>query len=79
MNLSRIFIERPIMTTLITFVSCSLALWAFVRCRLQRFPAWTIQRYRSAPSTPGANPETIVVSLQLLWNACSRRLPASGQ
>jgi hypothetical protein len=40
MNLSRIFIERPIMTALVCFAICCSAPSRSARCRWRRCPAW---------------------------------------
>ena len=47
MNLSRIFIERPVMTALVTFAILLFGVVAFRALPVAALPAWTIRRSRS--------------------------------
>jgi HAE1 family hydrophobic/amphiphilic exporter-1 len=59
MNLSRIFIERPIMTTLVTFAILLFGIVAFRALPVAALPAVDYPTLQITASLPGANPETM--------------------
>jgi HAE1 family hydrophobic/amphiphilic exporter-1 len=59
MNLSRIFIERPIMTTLVTFAILLFGIVAFRALPVAALPAVDYPTLQVTAMLPGANPETM--------------------
>ncbi len=59
MNLSRIFIERPIMTTLVTFAILLFGIVAFRALPVAALPSVDYPTIQVQASLPGANPETM--------------------
>jgi hydrophobic/amphiphilic exporter-1 (mainly G- bacteria), HAE1 family len=63
MNLSRIFIERPIMTTLITLAILLFGIVAFRALPVAALPAVDYPTLQVQAMLPGANPETMASSV----------------
>src|SRR6476660_9358548 len=63
MNLSRIFIERPIMTALVSFAILLFGVVAFRALPVAALPAVDYPTIQVQAGLPGANPETMASSV----------------
>jgi hydrophobic/amphiphilic exporter-1 (mainly G- bacteria), HAE1 family len=63
MNISRIFIERPVMTALITFAILLFGIVAFRALPVAELPTVDYPTIQVSASLPGANPETMASSV----------------
>ena len=63
MNLSRIFIERPIMTTLVSFAILLFGVLAFRGLPVAALPSVDYPTIQVTASLPGASPETMASSV----------------
>ncbi|MGN4078246.1 efflux RND transporter permease subunit, partial [Burkholderia gladioli] len=59
MNLSRLFIERPIATTLLALGIALSGLFAFVRLPVSPLPQVDFPTISVSASLPGASPDTV--------------------
>ena len=63
MNLSRIFIERPIMTTLLVFAILLFGLVAYRALPVAALPSVDYPTIQVSAGLPGASPETMAASV----------------
>jgi HAE1 family hydrophobic/amphiphilic exporter-1 len=63
MNVSRIFIERPVMTTLITFAILLFGIVGFRALPIAALPSVDYPTIQVTAAQPGANPETMASSI----------------
>src|SRR3954454_22527700 len=63
MNLSRLFIERPVMTALVTFAILLFGVIAFRALPVAALPSVDYPTISVSASVPGANPETMASSV----------------
>src|SRR4030095_13036487 len=63
MHFSRIFIERPVMTTLITFAILLFGIVGFRALPIAALPSVDYPTIQVTPFQPGANPETMAYSV----------------
>jgi len=63
MHFSRIFIERPVMTTLITFAILLFGIVGFRALPIAALPAVDYPTIQVTAFQPGANPETMASSI----------------
>ncbi len=79
MNLSRIFIERPVMTALVSFAILLFGVVAFRALPVAALPSVDYPTIQVQAGLPGANPETMASRWQPRWNANSRPSLASNR
>ena len=63
MHVSRIFIERPIMTTLVTFAILLFGVVGFRALPVAALPSVDYPTIQVSAAQPGANPETMASSI----------------
>src|SRR5437879_13653481 len=63
MHFSRVFIERPIMTTLITFAILLFGIVGFRALPISALPSVDYPTIQVTAAQPGANPETMASSI----------------
>jgi len=63
MNISRIFIERPIMTALVTFAILLFGIVGYRALPVAALPSVDYPTIQVVASLPGANPETMASSV----------------
>ena len=76
MNLSRIFIERPIMTALIALAIVLFGTLAFRALPVAALPSVDYPTIQVNALLPGASPETMASGVATPWSANSRPLQA---
>ena len=79
MNLSRIFIERPIMTALVSFAILLFGIVAFRALPVAALPSVDYPTIQVQAALPGANPETMASSVATPLSVSSPPSPASSR
>ena len=76
MNISEVFIRRPIATSLLMMAIALFGLVAYRALTVSDLPTVDFPTLVVSASLPGANPDTMASAGPRRWNVSSRRLPA---
>ncbi len=76
MNLSELFIRRPIMTVLVMLSILLFGIMGYRLLPVSDLPNVDFPTIQVSASLPGASPETMASSVAIPWSGSFRRLPA---